>query len=184
MLKAFLRSGASELDAHDVQRLNKLDDIILRKSIEDLYDEGRQKPSLSAMEISQPILGLSSNFEELLPTEDMWQDLDAFDFDAGPLYPLPDPTMMEMPLAGEEDIFAPTPLSAMHQSRKADDKVIWTSETSAHLQRAINLLPACNRCRHRRVKCDRQLPACLYCTKSQNPCLYYDYVLSEDIPRQ
>jgi len=46
----------------------------------------------------------------------------------------------------------------------------------------MDSIPACNYCRNRRVKCDRKLPACHLCAETRRSCLYYDAVLSKDVP--
>lgn len=45
------------------------------------------------------------------------------------------------------------------------------------------LLPACQRCKLRKIKCDRQAPKCSSCTKSKATCLVIDPVTSERYPR-
>ncbi|KUJ16401.1 uncharacterized protein LY89DRAFT_734497 [Mollisia scopiformis] len=45
------------------------------------------------------------------------------------------------------------------------------------------LLPTCNRCRTRRIKCDGTLPACANCAKINFSCQFVDSVLQETIPR-
>ncbi|KAK8055969.1 transcriptional regulatory protein [Apiospora rasikravindrae] len=45
------------------------------------------------------------------------------------------------------------------------------------------LLPACQRCKLRKIKCDRQAPKCSGCTKSKAACIIVDPVTSERYPR-
>ncbi|KAK7940971.1 uncharacterized protein PG986_013358 [Apiospora aurea] len=45
------------------------------------------------------------------------------------------------------------------------------------------LLPACQRCKLRKIKCDRQAPKCSGCTKSKAACIVVDPVISERYPR-
>ncbi|KAK8088765.1 hypothetical protein PG997_003726 [Apiospora hydei] len=45
------------------------------------------------------------------------------------------------------------------------------------------LLPACQRCKLRKIKCDRQAPKCSGCTKSKAACIILDPVTSERYPR-
>ncbi|KAK8125397.1 fungal specific transcription factor [Apiospora kogelbergensis] len=46
------------------------------------------------------------------------------------------------------------------------------------------LLPACQRCKLRKIKCDRQAPKCSGCTKSKAACIIVDPVTSERYPRE
>ncbi|KAK8049874.1 hypothetical protein PG994_011604 [Apiospora phragmitis] len=46
------------------------------------------------------------------------------------------------------------------------------------------LLPACQRCKLRKIKCDRQAPKCSGCTKSKAACIIIDPVTSERYPRE
>ncbi|KAK7970396.1 fungal-specific transcription factor domain-containing protein [Apiospora saccharicola] len=46
------------------------------------------------------------------------------------------------------------------------------------------LLPACQRCKLRKIKCDRQAPKCSSCTKSKAACIIIDPVTLERYPRE
>jgi hypothetical protein len=176
VLKILLRSSVSELTAHDKEALGKLDDIVLRKAVEDLYVAERRERCLTPEHNSQLVPSFRPNQDVLFPVEDYWEDV--YNFDFGKAFPDPQEMLLGSAETGGGDVQTP------QDEPQSDETLVWTSTLSSKLQVAINLLPACNSCRQRRVKCDRQLPACRHCSKSQTTCLYYDYVLSEDIPRR
>jgi hypothetical protein len=47
----------------------------------------------------------------------------------------------------------------------------------------IHLLPACQKCKLRKVKCDRQAPKCAHCTKGNVACIIVDPVTGEQYAR-
>lgn len=49
------------------------------------------------------------------------------------------------------------------------------------LDEILEALPSCSSCRDRRIKCDRQLPACRYCKRASRDCAFFDPVLSENV---
>ena len=51
------------------------------------------------------------------------------------------------------------------------------------LEAALASLPACVRCRNRRIKCDTSLPACTNCEKASEICRYRDHVLASTVSR-
>ena len=52
------------------------------------------------------------------------------------------------------------------------------------LEAALASLPACTRCRRRRIKCDSRLPTCRNCFHADVRCQFRDHVVGEEIPRQ
>ncbi|KAH0848638.1 hypothetical protein FOPE_02562 [Fonsecaea pedrosoi] len=54
----------------------------------------------------------------------------------------------------------------------------------ADLQAILKLLPACQRCRKNKKRCDLQLPACQNCTKAEEECFFLDLITNERLPRQ
>lgn len=52
------------------------------------------------------------------------------------------------------------------------------------LHSAIQTLPACQKCRKKRRKCDLSLPACRQCLKFGGECVFFDHVLGREITRQ
>lgn len=50
------------------------------------------------------------------------------------------------------------------------------------LMEIVESLPACSRCRDRRIKCHRQLPACRECHRARYDCAFFDPVRLENIP--
>jgi len=50
------------------------------------------------------------------------------------------------------------------------------------LQSTTKLLPSCNRCRARRIKCEREVLECQNCIDSGSVCIYKDKLLARDIP--
>jgi hypothetical protein len=46
------------------------------------------------------------------------------------------------------------------------------------------MLPSCQRCRRRRIRCDINLPSCLPCLKANEECVFYDHVLAQSFPRK
>lgn len=50
------------------------------------------------------------------------------------------------------------------------------------LQSTTKLLPSCNRCRARRIKCEREVLECRSCIDSGSVCIYKDKLLARDIP--
>lgn len=49
------------------------------------------------------------------------------------------------------------------------------------LKNTAHLLPACNRCRTRRIKCERVSLECQQCKNSDSTCVYFDQLLSKNI---
>jgi hypothetical protein len=49
------------------------------------------------------------------------------------------------------------------------------------LKNTAHLLPACNRCRTRRIKCERVSLECQQCRSSDSACAYFDQLLSKNI---
>lgn len=52
------------------------------------------------------------------------------------------------------------------------------------LEAALASLPACTRCRRRRIKCDSRLPSCRNCFQADKRCQFRDHVVGQDVPRQ
>ena len=57
-----------------------------------------------------------------------------------------------------------------------------TSDPDAEAERG-RLLPACQRCRTRKIKCDRGAPKCARCARAKATCLVVDPVTSETYSR-
>jgi hypothetical protein len=49
------------------------------------------------------------------------------------------------------------------------------------LKNTAQLLPACNRCRTRRIKCERVTLECQQCKSADSACVYFDQLLSKNI---
>ncbi|OAL33530.1 hypothetical protein AYO20_07216 [Fonsecaea nubica] len=64
------------------------------------------------------------------------------------------------------------------------DAVRSDDSSMADLQAILKLLPACQRCRKNKKRCDLQLPACQNCTKAEEECFFLDLITNERLPRQ
>jgi hypothetical protein len=198
MMKVYMFSHHTTLPAHELQLLNQLDDIVLRKAVEDLYQRDRQS-AINGERILPPVGGFDDwstlfqpGTDELLMVGDFWEEINSIGFDECNIDFFPLTTATASPRSvhesGQED-FVVASSENSGTGRALDDKEVDAMSTdkdslSDKLIRSIKLLPACNACRRRRVRCDRQLPACSHCKKVQNRCMYHDHVLAEDIPRE
>ncbi|KAF2099335.1 hypothetical protein NA57DRAFT_74836 [Rhizodiscina lignyota] len=54
---------------------------------------------------------------------------------------------------------------------------------SSFIEEAFDQLPACLKCRRRKIKCDRKFPCCGYCARTNQVCTIVDPVLDQEIPR-
>lgn len=45
----------------------------------------------------------------------------------------------------------------------------------------LKALPSCNTCRDRRIKCNRQIPACQECLRTSRACVIFDPLLEGDV---
>ncbi|KIW51471.1 hypothetical protein PV05_10186 [Exophiala xenobiotica] len=52
------------------------------------------------------------------------------------------------------------------------------------LQTILKKLPACQRCRKNKKRCDLLLPACSNCTRAEEECVFIDHITNERLPRK
>ncbi|RFU32286.1 hypothetical protein B7463_g4066, partial [Scytalidium lignicola] len=195
-MKSFLSPGTAQLTQEDLQRLDLIDSIMLRKPVQPLHS-GRQPgvtyfhskandpnhevfhtEALVWSQESQPTANVFSSIEQ------PWEDIISMDIDFN------NSDWLHMSGAGSFTKAANT-----HQIPMELDLLISPSISSAgttlpcgidlgKLQGGIELLPPCNHCRSRRVKCDRNFKSCYSCVKAQKECVYYDNIISQDVPRR
>lgn len=59
-----------------------------------------------------------------------------------------------------------------------------TPELPNDIKSFVDSMPSCTFCRDQHIRCDRELPCCGACHRSHRKCVYYDIVLSQEIPRR
>lgn len=82
--------------------------------------------------------------------------------------PVPVETPIEMPISQDTPVIIPSLPPSIEINLEA-------------LKNMPHLLPACNRCRTRRIKCERVSLECQQCRSSDNACVYFDQLLSKNI---
>ncbi|KIW28241.1 uncharacterized protein PV07_07920 [Cladophialophora immunda] len=190
-LKSYMFADDSNFSLHDLQLLNQLDNIILRKPVEHLYQHERRQSAIYGDHGSFPSGSLDEwdkTFQEdsdySMMAGDFWQEIADMGFNEYNIDLFP--TTAASPIE-EAQLQANSNLPGGEEAKafaQWDPSSIPSAVMTERLNNAIKLLPACKICRRRRVRCDRQLPTCYNCKKADARCLYYDYVLSEDIPRE
>ena len=76
---------------------------------------------------------------------------------------------------------SPSPLPASTTLAEAEPEASLPPTTGASSFRNVS---ACHRCRRRKNKCDKRLPACLTCERAGEKCVGHDPILQRDIPRR
>jgi hypothetical protein len=82
--------------------------------------------------------------------------------------PAPVQNFIEMPMSQDAPAVASSPPPAIEINFEA-------------LKKTAHLLPACNRCRTRRIKCERVSLECQQCKNAASSCVYFDQLLSKNI---
>lgn len=82
--------------------------------------------------------------------------------------PVENPNYVEIPVSQEATETMPPPPPPIEINFEA-------------MKNTAHLLPACNRCRTRRIKCERVSLECQQCKSSDSACVYFDQLLSKNI---
>ncbi|CVK98837.1 uncharacterized protein FMAN_08412 [Fusarium mangiferae] len=165
-----LRNPINDLGTeYDMSVLEELDFLVTQRRIHSLYHRNLPVPNKQASILeAQAISEISPGF---LHDDSWWDEFIVDDFDmfanqdsAAAGFSFATPTM-EIQVDETEPSTTTRP-----PKRKGTD-----------LDEILEALPSCSSCRDRRIKCDRQLPACTYCKRTNRDCAFFDPVLSENI---
>ena len=84
----------------------------------------------------------------------------------------------------QNEIFPPAQTSPSRLTQTSDATKVDFIVDKSYLTKALAQLPPCTKCKRRRTRCDKLLPSCRQCAKSEEECKYYDPVLSQETPRR
>lgn len=178
-------TGPGRLTAHEVYDES---DLVLSKLLgDDQPFNNQMTPQSSPWDNFWDIGG--SNFE---PRVTNWLEMTA---PGPPMEPVPVPAPVPVPVPVSVSVsvsvsvpvpvpvpmpvenYIETPVSPMTMSSPPPPIEI----NFEALKNTANLLPACNRCRTRRIKCERVSLECQQCKNSESTCVYFDQLLSKNI---
>jgi hypothetical protein len=184
-------------DLHDLMVASKIDNIVLCRPVETLYYNAPERVrSVISTDLRESIditmlngiPGWLQNVQAPSTSTSMtgfWQEGSEIIFDFGDANFCQTGSFGE--LVGDYNFafcaalppapeIPPQRISSMHV------KISDAAQSNYHqLCKAVKALPACTRCRVRRVKCDRNLPSCRSCQKSSADCSYHDQVTSTNV---
>ncbi|KPM38688.1 hypothetical protein AK830_g7887 [Neonectria ditissima] len=156
---------------YDMNVLEELDCLVTQRRIHSIYHRNIPLPiPLKGTPQSDASSQISPGFLD----DDTWwryfinEDFDMEDRALQPNTPMPAPAL-EIQKVTPEDLDPPAWNPNLSNSRTTYDKILDT-------------LPACSFCRDRRIKCHQQLPACKECFRTSRECMFFDPILSENIP--
>lgn len=169
----FSNQPGSTETANDLKLRKELELLLSQRRIRSIYQANTDIQH--AFQTKEP--SPSSNIE-LQFMDDWWQEL--MDFDFGDSYSL---NLPEPPLSFQEPLaLVPEPQAAV--SPCADAPAEETTKLPKDIMDAIDSLPSCSFCRDQHIRCDRELPCCGACSRSQRECAYFDPMLAREVPRR
>lgn len=151
--------------------LEELDCLVTQRRIHSIYHRNIPLPTLfKGTPRSDASAQISPGF---LDDETWWRDFINEDFD-----------MNDHTLPSNATV--PTPVLETHKvTPKASEPPGWSLHSfnpGTTLDKILHALPACSFCRDRRIKCHQRLPACKECHRTSRECMFFDPILSENVP--
>lgn len=184
-------------DLHDLMVASKIDNIVLCRPVDTLYHNAPEvvRPVVSTDfrgRIDTPMLdGIPVCLQNVQapPTSTsmagFWQEGLEIDFEFGDSNFCYTGSFGELVGDYNFDFCAALPPALEIPPQRISSMHVKVSEAAQSnyqkLCKAVKAIPACTRCRVRRVKCDRNLPSCRSCQKSSADCSYHDQVTSTDV---
>ncbi|OKL59542.1 hypothetical protein UA08_05364 [Talaromyces atroroseus] len=156
--------------ANDLKLLAELELLLSQRRIRSIYQANTEvqheflsvEPSSSHEYSQQPF------------TDDIWQEFIGAQFDFEEAYSL---NFLESPWLGQQQ-------QTILTSTADATNDIPILELPKDIKDAIDSMPSCSFCRDQHIRCDRELPCCGACHKSRRECVYYDVILSQEVPRR
>jgi hypothetical protein len=157
--------------ANDLKLLAELELLLSQRRIRSIYQANTeiQHEFLSA-EPSSP----NDQYSQQPFSTDMWQEFIGAQFDFEEAYSL---NFLESSLLAQQQ-------QTLLTSTVETTNEIPTSELPKDIKDVIDSMPSCSFCRDQHIRCDRELPFCGACHRSRRECVYYDLMLSQEIPRR
>lgn len=166
-----LRNPITDLGTeYDMSVLEELDFLVTQRRIHSIYHRNLPVPSKQTNTLElQAISEISPGF---LDDDSWWHEFIVDDFD---MFSNQDST------AAADFSFATPSMEPPVKETQMPTKKNPLNRKATDLDEVLGALPSCNCCRDRRIKCDRQLPACGYCKRVHLDCAFYDPVLAKNV---
>ena len=203
-IKEFLQVTNRTLASQSLYLMNPIDLIVLHKPVETSSTSDRKAVAASEIYdesdlVLSNVLASIGNYQpynhQVIPESSPWGNF--WDMGGGAFEPrgvvnwlemtASDPPLDSIPIVsipGTEQL----PVESHVETSLAQDNIVPMSPTHPpieinieSLRNATELLPACNRCRTRRIKCQRVSLECQQCKSSESACIYFDQLLSRNI---
>ncbi|KAM0546727.1 hypothetical protein ACHAPJ_010655 [Fusarium lateritium] len=166
-----LRNPINDLGTeYDMSVLEELDFLVTQRRIHSIYHRNLPVPSKQTTSIleAQAISEISPGF---LNDDSWWDEFIVDDFDM----------FANQDSAAAGFSFATPSIEPLVEETQLPTKKKTPKRKGTDLDEILEALPSCSSCRDRRIKCDRQLPACRYCKRTNRDCVFFDPVLSENV---
>ena len=191
-IKDFLTVANWTPSPQNIIIMNPLDLIVLHKPVQSLNDPEPKK--IMATEVYDEsdivlsnLLGDDQQFNnQLIPEISQW---DHFWDIGGPAFEPRVASWLQIAAPGppSEQVPIPVPVENYIEMPMPEAPPVPTSPPPPveinfeALKNIPHLLPACNRCRTRRIKCERVSLECQQCKNADSACVYFDQLLSKNI---
>ncbi len=155
---------------NDLKLLAELELLLSQRRIRSIYQANIEiQHAFLPVDLSSP-----HEYSQQPFSDDMWEEFIGAQFDFEEAYSI---DFLESSWLAQEQqtVLTSTPDTT-------NERVI--TELPEDVKDVIDSMPSCSFCRDQHIKCDRELPCCGACHRSRRECVYYDLILSRQIPRK
>jgi hypothetical protein len=155
---------------NDLKLLTELELLLSQRRIRSIYQANTEiQHEFLFVEPSSP-----HEYPQQPFSNDMWQEFIGAQFDSEEAYSL---NFLESSLLAQQH------QTLLTSTADATNETP-TPELPKDIKDVIDSMPSCSFCRDQHIRCDRELPFCGACHRSRRECVYYDLILSQEIPRR